>query len=69
MSLAYPNIPLRRGDVYMIKLPYTEDPTQQEMHPALVIRDERLEKPKAFLLSSPLEPQILIMITILLLFA
>jgi mRNA-degrading endonuclease toxin of MazEF toxin-antitoxin module len=47
MSLAYPHFVLRRGDVYKIKLPYTEDPTQQEMHPALVLRDERLESAKA----------------------
>jgi len=47
MSLAYPHFPLRRGDVYLIKLSYTENPTQQKIHPALVLRDEGLESPEA----------------------
>lgn len=46
MSLGYPHFPLRRGDVYIIKLPYVEDPARQELHPALVLRDERDESPR-----------------------
>lgn len=47
MSLGYPHFPLRRGDIYTIKVPFTEDSARQEKHPVIVLRDERLEKPKA----------------------
>jgi mRNA-degrading endonuclease toxin of MazEF toxin-antitoxin module len=47
MRLSYPHFPLRRGDIYKIKVPRTEDPTKQELHPVLVLRDERLEEPRA----------------------
>ncbi|MBW2040065.1 MAG: type II toxin-antitoxin system PemK/MazF family toxin [Deltaproteobacteria bacterium] len=44
MSLAYPNFPLRRGDIYKIKVKYTEDPTEGKERPVLVLRDERFDK-------------------------
>lgn len=47
MSLAYPNVPLRRGDIYKIRLPRVEDPSKGDVHPALVLRDERYEDPRA----------------------
>lgn len=47
MSPGYPTFPLRRGDIYKIQVPFTEDSTKQKLHPVLVLRDERHEKPKA----------------------
>jgi len=44
MSPGYPTFPLRRGDVYMVKLPYTEKPNTEEPHPALILQDEKLNK-------------------------
>ena len=43
MSPGYPAVPLRRGDIYLLSIPYTERSGQRKKRPALILRDDRLE--------------------------